>query len=232
MTDSNKHLTEDERQSLADGTIALDRLPAATHHLRECEPCAADVARIRALMKQLHDAPPPIAAESLDALWPPIRERIEQRKVVPLADRAGRLAKAVSAGRRRPWAMAALGTLAAAAIVGIAVMSMRGREERPGVANQGAVASDATISLVAAVDSAHAYEAEAQVLLDEMELRRAMLRPETAKAFDHDLHVVDGAIAELKDAIAHDPNNPALRQLLASSYRQKVDLLKRLGNAG
>jgi len=38
---------------------------------------------------------------------------------------------------------------------------------------------------------------------------------------------VDVAIAELKDAIARDPNNPALRQLLATSYRQKVELLKR-----
>jgi len=35
------------------------------------------------------------------------------------------------------------------------------------------------------------------------------------------------AIAELKDAIVRDPNNPALRQLLATSYRQKVELLKR-----
>ena len=40
------------------------------------------------------------------------------------------------------------------------------------------------------------------------------------------------AIAELKDAIAHDPNNPSLRRLLALSYRQKVDVLKRVGNAG
>ena len=58
-----------------------------------------------------------------------------------------------------------------------------------------------------------------------------MLRPEAAEALDRDLHVVDVAIAELKDAIARDPSNRALRQLLASSYRQKVDLLKRVANA-
>jgi len=50
-------------------------------------------------------------------------------------------------------------------------------------------------------------------------------------ALDRDLKVVDVAIAELKDAVARDPANPALRQLLAASYRQKVDLLKRASNA-
>jgi hypothetical protein len=49
---------------------------------------------------------------------------------------------------------------------------------------------------------------------------------------DRDLKTIDGAIDELKLAIANDPRNLALRQLLASSYRQKVDLLKRAGNAG
>jgi cytochrome c-type biogenesis protein CcmH/NrfG len=69
------------------------------------------------------------------------------------------------------------------------------------------------------------------MLLNQLELRRSMLRPEAVVAIDHDLRVVDSAIAELKEAIAHDPNNPALRRLLASSYRQKVDVLKRVGNA-
>ena len=87
------------------------------------------------------------------------------------------------------------------------------------------------MSLIAAADSAHLYEEEAQTLLNKLELQRAMLRPEAAEALDRDLHVVDVAIAELKDAIARDPSNRALRQLLASSYRQKVDLLKRVANA-
>jgi thioredoxin-like negative regulator of GroEL len=88
-----------------------------------------------------------------------------------------------------------------------------------------------TASLIAVADSAHAYEEEAQTLLNQLELRRSMLRPEAVVAIDHDLRIVDSAIAELKEAIARDPTNPALRRLLASSYRQKVDVLKRVGNA-
>jgi hypothetical protein len=58
-----------------------------------------------------------------------------------------------------------------------------------------------------------------------------MMRPETAASIDRDLKVIDQAIDELKVAIASDPRNPALRQLLASSFKQKVELLKRAGNA-
>jgi predicted Zn-dependent protease len=57
------------------------------------------------------------------------------------------------------------------------------------------------------------------------------MRPEARAAIDRNLHTVDVAIAELKDAIARDPRNPALRQLLATSYRQKVELLKRAKRA-
>jgi hypothetical protein len=31
--------------------------------------------------------------------------------------------------------------------------------------------------------------------------------------------------------VARDPANPVLRRLLASSYREKVDILKRVANA-
>ena len=86
--------------------------------------------------------------------------------------------------------------------------------------------------LIQVADSTEVYEAEAKILLDRLEIQRATLRPETVAAIDRNLHTVDVAIAELKDAIARDPRNPALRQLLATSYRQKVELLKHAANAG
>jgi hypothetical protein len=51
-------------------------------------------------------------------------------------------------------------------------------------------------------------------------------------SIQRDLRVIDQAIGELQLAIERDPRNPALRQLLASSYRQKVQVLRRAGNAG
>jgi len=128
------------------------------------------------------------------------------------------------------WWFGSIGGVAAAVLIGIAVM--RGRPTGASDAvGPGATPIAGEPSLIAVVDSAHASEQEARILLDKLELRRAMLRPETAEALARDLHVVDVAIAELKEAVARDPNNPALRRLLATSYRQKVDLLKRVSDA-
>jgi PIN domain nuclease of toxin-antitoxin system len=175
-------------------------------------------------MKRIHEAPAPTAP--LDDLWPSIRARIEQTKVVPLATDAARAPPPASRFPLPARWFASIGVVAAAAIIAFAV---RGR--RPDAGNSTAGVSNTDAALIAVVDSAHAYEQEARTLLDKLELQRAMLRPDAAKALDHDLHVIDVAIAELKDAVARDPNNPALRQLLATSYRQKVDLLKRIANA-
>lgn len=224
MTDTT-HLTEDDRQSLADGTLPPEQLPAVDAHLRSCDTCAADVARIRTLMSRVHDVSAPSA--SLDDLWPSIRARIEQSKVVPLATSGG----VSGIGRRDSrltWLVGSFATLAAAVVIAVVALGDRRGQIRP---SDSAPTNDATVSLIAAADSAHVYEEEAQTLLNKLELQRAMLRPEAAEALDRDLHVVDVAIAELKDAIARDPSNRALRQLLASSYRQKVDLLKRVANA-
>jgi hypothetical protein len=226
MTQVETHLTEDERQAFADDTLSVEQRASAEAHLAACPSCADDVARLTTLMKRIHETPAPQSTAPLDELWPSIRARIEQGKLVSLpAD-----APAVRGSSRRMWWFSSIGGVAAAVLIGMAVMRGRPTDADDSV-GPGATAITGEPSLVAVVDSAHAYEQEARILLDKLELRRAMLRPETAEALARDLHVVDVAIAELKEAVARDPNNPALRRLLATSYRQKVDLLKRVSNA-
>jgi anti-sigma factor RsiW len=228
MTPTEMHLTEDERHAFADGTLSPEQSSSAEMHLAACQSCRDDVARITTFMKRVLETPPP--QTQLDELWPSIRTRIEQSKVVPLAGSGAREAgggkREAKSGRRAGW-LAAIGVVAAAAIIAIVL------PDRTPVAGDATVATarDTATTLVAVVDSTHAFEEEARILLNRLELQRAMLRPEAAQALDRDLRVVDVAIAELKDAVARDPNNPALRRLLASSYRQKVDLLKRVANA-
>jgi hypothetical protein len=223
MTESTTHLTEDERHGLADGTAPPDILARVRDHVRTCDTCAADVGRLTSFMTRIHESK--TAAPMTDDLWPGIRDRIEHAKLVPLPLSSDH-ATTSHAGWRVGWLVAA-----AAAVAVILAGVVRGRGE-----TSGAIATpprgESTMSLVAIVDSAHASEQEAQELLNKVELQRALIRPEARAALDRDLRVVDVAIAELKEAIARDPNNPALRRLLASSYRQKIDLLKRVGNAG
>lgn len=210
------HLTEEERQGVADGS----REP--TPHLETCAECAADVDRIRRLMKLVKDSKSPDADVPAE-LWPGIRSRIEEKKVVSMPAREGERA-GWREGRR--WA---IGGVVAAGLVA-ALWLGRGRAA-PGESTTPIDGADSGIAFVALVDSTHAYQEEAQQLLNHIELQRAMLRPEAKVALERDLKVIDVAIAELQDAIRNDPKNPALRRLLASSYRQKVDLLKRVSNA-
>lgn len=222
MTDAQMHLTEAERHAFAEGSLSSEQLPPLEAHVRACAACAGDVERIKTLMTRIHDAPGLSTPASLGTLWPSIRTRIEASKVVPLSANAVRLE-----GRGTPPRIGLAMAGVAALLIVAAALGIRTTTRRSTPIAQ----TGDTTSLIAVADSAHAYEEEAQTLLNQLELRRSMLRPEAVVQIDHDLQVVDSAIAELKEAIARDPNNPALRRLLASSYRQKVDVLKRVGNA-
>jgi hypothetical protein len=68
-------------------------------------------------------------------------------------------------------------------------------------------------------------------LLAALELRRSAMRPSTSAQIDSSLRVIDKAIAELEVARRSDPNNPAIRQLLAASRARKLEVLKQAQNA-
>jgi anti-sigma factor RsiW len=225
MSSLKAHLSEEDRHRMADGTMDEERRARLDAHLANCWNCKSDVAHLTKAMPALRRATEPTS--SLDELWSAIHQRIESGKVVALGTQS-EAAPAPPPQKRISWLWLAPAGVAAAVV--IALFALPGK--KPAQDRQTAAAmSDTGTPLVAVVDSSYAYEREAQALLDKLELQRALLRPDAAQALDRDLHVVDVAIAELKDAVAHDPSNPSLRQLLAASYRQKVDLLKRASNA-
>jgi hypothetical protein len=221
-----EHLTEDERQTMADGSLTGERATALLDHLARCAACSGDVARLRTIRARVASAPTDGDAAdtaAVDTLWPAIRARIDQRKDAALGARRGTTG---TAGRRAGNRLRlAAGLAAAACIVAAALIGARLLAPRAPVTPQVVATTDVA-------DSVTAYQQEAQTLLDELELRRAMLRPDALTAIDHDLAVVDSAIVELRAAAARDPSNAALHQLLASTYQRKIEILKRIGNAG
>lgn len=220
------HLSEDDRQRAADGTLDAADRDRIGEHLASCHDCAADVARLTRLMTRIgetRDRPRPAVA-ALDELWPAIRSQIDGAKVVALEANA----PAVHSWRLRldPWIIGIAASIAAVTVITvIQVVPPVVRTVTTSV-----VASDSVFRL--ASDSVQAYEQQANQLLDELKMERARLLPETRESIDDDLKTIDLAIAELQLAIARDPKNPVLRSMLASSYRQKVDVLKKVGNAG
>jgi len=224
MTDSptrtDAHLTEEERHGLADGSLSPDRRAGVQSHATVCGDCADDVARIHALMTRLAQHPDTPPAE-LDALWPAIRSRIERGKVVPLG---------ANSTARRSRSRARLAAIVAGVAAAVVLAFALGRESRLPVGDP-VTPGIRTTPIVSIADSSAVYQQEVESLLEELELRRSMMRPATTANVERDLKIIDGAIDELTDALARDPNNPALRQLLAASYRQKRDLLKQVDNA-
>ena len=216
------HLTEDELQGAADGSLGGEQMREAYGHLAECEGCAADVARLKAVMTRVREAPPP--SPSLDDLWPSIRARIDQSKVVRL-DRVAQ--PGANAGSRRPW-LAIGSTALAAALLIAALTQMQGW--RPRTASESPPSPD--LAFTSAADSTRLYEGEARRLLNALEMQRAMMGPSASASLDGDLAIIDKSIAEQKDALARDPHNVGLQRLLAASFREKVELLKRANNAG
>jgi hypothetical protein len=224
MTDSlarpDAHLSEEERHGLADGSLPHHRRTDVEAHVAECAACAADVARLQALMTRLEQRPDLPHAE-LDALWPGIRSRIERDKIAPLG---------AAATARRARSRTRLAVMVAGVAAALVLAFTIGRESRP-QADDIVTPGIGTTPVVSVADSSRIYQQEVEALLEELELRRSTMRPATAATVDRDLRIIDGAIDELTDALARDPDNPALRQLLAASYRQKRDLLKQADNA-
>jgi anti-sigma factor RsiW len=216
------HLTEEQLQGAVDGSLEAGQMRAAYEHLSVCEGCATEVARLRTIMTRAREAT--AGAPSLEDLWPAIRSRIEESKVVRLDTPA---ASTANQRARRPW-LAIASTVLAAALLIAALAEIQGwRGGAPGAprtAPDGAFAS--------AVDSTRVYEDESRRLLNDLEMQRAMMGPSASAAFNGDLAIIDSSISEQKAALVRDPHNIALQRLLASSYREKVELLRRANNAG
>jgi anti-sigma factor RsiW len=221
------HLSEEERQRAADGSLDAADRARVDAHLAVCRDCATDVARLTALMNRIDESRRAAAALTveLQGMWPEIRQQIERKKVIALAEPA---ATTWRWRRVDPWVIGVAASVAA--ITALTVIQVVPPIVRSvGTSSVNAVAADSTLRF--ASDSIQSYREEADRLLDELQLQRARLAPGTRAAIDDDLKTVDLAIAELQAAVERDPRNPTLFTLLASSYRQKIDVLKKVSNA-
>ncbi len=224
------HLSEEERQRAADGTLGAADRARVDAHLGVCRDCATDVARLTTLMNRIDESrravtTRPLAPE-LEGVWPRIRQQIESGKVVAFDSEE----PATTSWRLRvdPWVIGVAASVAA--ITALTVIQIVPPIVRSALTSGvSAVVADSAFRF--ADDSIESYREEADRLLDELKLQRAQLAPETRAAIDDDLKTVDLAITELQAAVARDPRNPALRTMLASSYRQKLDVLKKISNA-
>lgn len=127
-------------------------------------------------------------------------------------------------------------SLVTALVIGRRIIVNPGREvaaaESPGAgpALRASSGGPATLTEFTAIEND--YIGTANRLSAVLESGETQLTPETIAKLKESLGVIDAAILEARRALAADPANKTLIEMLSSSYSQKVDLLKRATEMG
>jgi hypothetical protein len=138
--------------------------------------------------------------------------------------------------RERTWwqrpallAAAALLLVAGASLTTALVIGRRMMEapRSPVAANPAVVQQSGPATLAEFTKVENDYIETANMLSALIERGQTELSPETIVKLKESVRVIDGAIVEARRALAADPGNKMLIEMLSASYSQKVDLLRR-----
>jgi hypothetical protein len=200
----------DRLEGYVGGRLSPADQAAMERHLEVCSSCREDLTaltRVQAELPTLDSAasePPDI-----EEMWAVIKPRLTPHKRRwagrPLAMPA--------------WALAAAAAVLVLASIGGTVLVLRSdASSRAGSERLGALESD--------------YEAASAELSRLLDGARQQLAPATLASLERNLSAIDSALAEVRRALAADPGNVTLEQLVLSAWRQKVSLLRRATGSG
>ncbi len=188
-----------------DGLLTSEVTADVEAHLEECHICQTEVEALRSLSAAA--AALPRSIEPQRDLWPAIDRQLDR-----------------ALWRERSlWSMRYALTAAAVALIVISsvlttIFAPRGK---------GRELSPETISLVmqwGAVERQYLVAFDA--LTDELELKMRALAPETVELIERNLRVIEAAIQESREALAADPSNREMIEMLSSIYDKKLQLLR------
>jgi hypothetical protein len=185
---------------------------------------AALIERTRKLPRELE---PPADA------WVAIKSEIEKpsTKAVP----------SIGSGRNAIWqrpaflAAAAVFLVAASSLITAGALARYNRSAHeiavaPSPKARTSSTEPRTMAEFAAVEAS--YISSANELSSILETGKTTLSPETVEKLRKSLAIIDQAIVEARRALAADPANRALIDVLNTTYNQKLDLLRRTTEMG
>ena len=188
-----------------------------------------DEGRLRDLMNEV--AALPTSTEPPAGTWAKIRAEIEASATPDRRNDFESQSKRPSriAFWQRPifLAAAALLLVAGSSVVTAIAIGRRGTvpEARVAIAAGDSNSGPTSLAQFTLVESD--YLRAVNDLSATLESERGSLSPETIAKLRESIKVIDAAILEARNALAADPANRTLIQMLANSYEQKVDLLRR-----
>ena len=216
-------MTHDVIRHLLDDYVTGDltenaRGPVA-EHIAACAICQAEVESLKNILARAAELPRSIDPPA-DA-WAAIRNSIERDATV--------LERASPSGPRRwrPLAVAAAALLVAGLSSAGTFFYMTRDAQTATASAPSALPGPSPANFAEYTLQENDYLRTAGILEDLLESQQGALAPETVKQLRASLRTIDEAILEARNALARDPANAMLIEMLSASYRQKVDLLRR-----
>ncbi len=215
-----RHLLDD----YITGDLAEDARSVVDDHIAVCAICSSEVESLNRIVARAAELPksvdPPAEA------WSNIRATIERDKQAVTGHRTSSAARIWS----RPYLLAAAAALLVILSSGGTALYMStrtsdGAGSRSAANNSSGAATPA--SLAAFTIEENNYLRNVAVLQDLLDQQEGLLAPETVAQLKASLRTIDEAILEARNALARDPANKMLIEMLSGTYRQKVDLLRR-----
>ena len=215
-----RHLLDD----YVTGDLTEEARAPVEEHVAGCALCGAEVESLKRILTRAGELPKSI--EPPPDAWSNIRSTISRDES---AMRANNPVSPSGIWQRR-YVLAAAAVLVAVLSSAGTVFYMKGHF--PGAMITGAIANNSSTEATPATLAAFAIEENnylrtASTLQDVLDQQEAALAPETVAQLKASLRTIDEAILEARTALARDPANKLLVQMLSASYRQKVDLLRR-----
>lgn len=206
------HLDDQALSDLLDDGLDTSARAAAEEHLAACDACFSRMQRMRMVVASAASLPRTLPAPSGE--WQRVRARLD----------AGGLRSTPAAWWTRRSALLAAGLALVIASSGVTALILGGRRD-VAVERASVPASAAALTpRLAALE--HEYATVTRDLERALAERKHTLAPETIAAVERSLTTIEAAIAEARDALAHDPGSETLARLLVAGHDQKVELLR------
>jgi hypothetical protein len=191
-----------------DGTLPAESLALVETHLADCNRCQAEVAVLRALGADARALPRSVLPAR--DLWSGVEARM--RAGAGAGGEAARVPRLRSAFPtfRVPALIAAAFALV---LAGGVLATVYQRQTGFALEQQRYARATAELATRLAADPSH-------------------LAPDTRAVVERNLAIVDQAIHEAESALANDPGNTELEQMVLARYAQRLALLRRATDAG
>jgi hypothetical protein len=185
------------------GGLTRAESEAVEQHLLACAECAADFRFQRSLKGRTAALPEGIAPEH--DLWSGIRDRMRGNAPVQHPARQW---------HRTPWLIAA-GIVLMALSSGVTALLVKNGGIQPQPGSPGYESTEL------------GYRQAADELVRTLQAHRKELGESAFQVVQQNLRIIDQAISETQAALASDPRNQRVAELLWASYEKKIDLLQR-----